>query len=110
MSFFGKLLGFKKKTESKGYVLGGESDVTEPLVQEEVYEFEVQFHESTLGCKLAKGTDQGSYVFQVDPGTPADIGGVIRSDRVVAVEGNQVLSHEVLLESLRGLPRPITVT
>ncbi len=112
MSFFKKLLGLKSSSSSstRGHKLGnGEENEMDSLLSPESFEYDVVFSDTLLGIQIAKGSDEGSYVLSVDSSS-SNSRDILKSDKIVYLNGALVLSHEDLIANLKCLPRPITIT
>lgn len=117
MSFLKKLIGWKSKNQkSAGHTLGGgdntglnEDGSEELLLQGEMYEYDVVFQETIIGCQLGRGQDQGCYVVGVTKGSAAALNDVRISDKVVSVDGNIVAEYDIVLSTLQAIGRPVTI-
>lgn len=120
MSFLKKLIGWKSKNQkqSKGQKLGGGSDAVddndddgsdEQLLQGEIYEYDIIFHDTIIGCQLGRGLDQGCYVVGVTKESAAALNDVRISDKILAVDGNIVAEYDIVLSTLQAIGRPVTL-
>jgi len=117
MSFLKKLIGWKSKAEkSKGHTLGGgdidnddDDGSEEQLLQGEIYEYDIIFQDTIIGCQLGRGIDQGCYVVGVTKGSAAAMNDVRISDKVISVDGNMVAEYDIVLSTLQAIGRPVTL-
>ena len=111
MSFFKRLLGFKK---SRSQILDeyDNNGVNESLLGESNAEetFDCTFVEAKLGAVLGRGSDGFSYIVNVEPDSQAYNNNIYRGDRIVAIDGQQMQSHEEVLNTLKAGIRPVTIT
>lgn len=124
MSFFKNLLGLKKTSE--GNKLSDYTNLTnqdhddddvknlsneiDSLEAFSVYDFKVEFVEKSLGVKLAKGSDGMAYIISSEPGSLAFVSDVRKTDKVIAVNGLNVVSYQSFLDIFSTAGRPIIIT
>lgn len=82
-----------------------------PHNREHVKYFEVTFPEEEIGIHVEKSRDSAyPVVTSVISSSPADTKGVQVNDKIVAMEGNAILSYEEFIAILPELSRPLTLT
>jgi len=62
-----------------------------------------------LGSRPDPGEPRGAVVVRVNPGSPAATAGVIVGDRIVAVDGVEVASHDDTLDRLRAAAGQVAI-
>ena len=76
-------------------------------------QFDVKFGKGSMGfgVEAPEGCEEGSVVTIVDAGSPADLGGVVVGDTLIAIGDEDIthLDHEETVELIRTCTRPIVL-